>query len=104
MNLQFFQSTLIHRKKGQSLVEFAVALPFLLIILFGIFEAARWFQAYLAVQYAAREATRFAVTGQPPMMIEDGEGSCEDRGVPADLYKKASLLQRRFPLVLFPPS
>jgi hypothetical protein len=70
------------RKKGQSLVEFAVALPFLLIILLGLFEAARWFQAYLAVQYAAREATRFAVTGQPPMYITDGEGSCQEMGIP----------------------
>jgi hypothetical protein len=72
-------SILQERKKGQSLVEFAVALPFLLIILLGIFEAARWFQAYLAVQYAAREATRFAVTGQPPM---EGDGSCKEMGIP----------------------
>jgi hypothetical protein len=67
---------------GQSLVEFAVSLPMLLLVLLGIFEAARWFQAYLAVQYSAREAARFAVTGNPPMKISDGEGSCEELGHP----------------------
>jgi hypothetical protein len=70
------------RKRGQSLVEFAVALPFLLVILLGLFEAARWFQAYLAVQYAAREATRFAVTGQPT------DAYCKVMGMPGtgELY------------------
>jgi hypothetical protein len=76
MTPQLRVSYLGDRKRGQSLVEFAVALPFLLIILLGIFEAARWFQAYLAVQYAAREATRFAVTGQPT------EAYCEEMGIP----------------------
>ena len=75
-------SDLKPRKRGQSLVEFAVALPVLLIILLGLFEAARWFQAYLAVQYAAREASRFAVTGQPPMYMSEGEGSCQEKGIP----------------------
>ncbi len=69
-------SSLGNRKRGQSLVEFAVALPFLLVILLGLFEAARWFQAYLAVQYAAREATRFAVTGQPT------DAYCKVMGMP----------------------
>jgi hypothetical protein len=82
MGLPFDRSNPGSRKRGQSLVEFAVALPFLLIFLMGLLEAARWFQAYLAVQYAAREATRFAVTGQPPMRISDGDASCEELGKP----------------------
>lgn len=82
MGSQLDRSFLGGRKKGQSLVEFAVVLPFVLIVLLGLFEAARWFQAYLAVQYAAREAARFAVTGQPPMLISDGEGSCQELGIP----------------------
>jgi hypothetical protein len=67
---------------GQSMVEFGVSLPILLLVLLGIFEIARWFHAYLAVQYAAREAGRFAVTGNPPMYLEDGPGSCEELGRP----------------------
>jgi len=69
-------------RKGQSLVEFALGLPILLFILLGLFEASRWFHSYLAVQYASREAARFAVTGNPPMFISDGPGSCEELGQP----------------------
>jgi hypothetical protein len=69
-------------KKGQSLVEFSLALPILLFILLGILDAARWFHSYLAIQYASREAARFAVTGKPPMFISDGPGSCEELGRP----------------------
>ena len=46
------------RQKGQSLVEFALILPALLMILLGVIEVAIVFQAYLAVQHAAREAAR----------------------------------------------
>ncbi len=64
---------LFKRQRGQGLVEFALILPALLMILLAIIEAAVVFQAYLAVQHAAREAARFAVTMQPPqfMMIVD---------------------------------
>lgn len=69
-------------KRGQSMAEFAVALPVLLFIILGFIEAARWFQAYLAVQYAAREAARYAVSGQPPRLSIDGPNSCQDVGHP----------------------
>ncbi len=69
-------------KRGQGMVEFALALPILLFIILGFIEVARWFQAYLSVQYAARETARYAVSGQPPMMHDDGEYSCEDEGHP----------------------
>ena len=65
-------------RRGQSMAEFAVALPVLLFIVLGFIEAARWFQAYLAVQYAATEAARYAVSGRPPMPITDGDESCEE--------------------------
>ena len=68
--------------KGQSMIEFALALSMLLFILLGLIEVARWFHSYLAVQYASREAARFAVTGKPPMYISDGPGSCEEVGHP----------------------
>ena len=51
------------RKKGQALVEFALALPVLLLILFGIIEFGRLLQAWLAVQNGARFGLRYAVTG-----------------------------------------
>ncbi len=44
-------------------MEFALILPVLLLILFGIIEIARLLQAWLAVENAARFAVRYAVTG-----------------------------------------
>jgi hypothetical protein len=52
------------REKGQTLVEFALILPILLLILFIIIESGRIFQAYITVQHAAREGARYAVTGR----------------------------------------
>jgi hypothetical protein len=77
-----FGNTDMRSKSGQSLVELALALPILLFVFLGILEAARWFHSYLAVQYASREAARFAVTGNPPIYIKDGDGSCEESGKP----------------------
>lgn len=46
---------------GQALVEFALVLPLLLLIITGLFDAARavWQENTLA--YAAREGTRYAI-------------------------------------------
>lgn len=52
------------RRQGQTLAEFAITLPTLLIILFGIIEFGRIFQAWVSLQNAARTAARYASTGQ----------------------------------------
>jgi len=52
------------REKGQTLVEFALILPLLLLVIFVIVESARIFQAYITVQHAAREGARYAITGR----------------------------------------
>ena len=52
-------------KPGQALVEFALVLPILLLLFATIIDAAMVVQGYLAVNHAAREAARFAVTYQP---------------------------------------
>ncbi len=49
---------------SQALMEFALALPILLVILFGIIDFALIFQAWLSVENIARQTVRFAVTGQ----------------------------------------
>ena len=51
------------RSVGQSMVEFALALPILLLLIFGIIEFGRMLQAWLALENGARFAVRFAVTG-----------------------------------------
>lgn len=52
------------RRKGQTLAEFAITLPIVLILLFGIVEFGRIFQAWVTLQNAARAAARYASTGQ----------------------------------------
>jgi len=52
------------RRKGQTLAEFALTLPILLLLMFGIIEFGRIFQAWVTLQNAARAAARYASTGQ----------------------------------------
>jgi Flp pilus assembly protein TadG len=52
------------RRQGQTLAEFAITLPILLILTFGIIEFGRIFQAWVTLQNAARAGARYASTGQ----------------------------------------
>lgn len=55
-----------HRKsKAQSLVEFAIALPILLILLTGVVEFGFALNIYLSLMDASREAARFYSDQQP---------------------------------------
>ena len=62
-----------HRRKslGQSLVEFTIMLPVLLMMLSGLVEFGILLNYYLDVIDAAREAARFAADGDP---IRDDAG------------------------------
>ncbi|MDL1902962.1 hypothetical protein FBR02_19610, partial [Anaerolineae bacterium CFX9] len=51
-------------RRGQTLAEFAITLPILLLLIFGIIEFGRIFQAWVTLQNAARAAARYATTGQ----------------------------------------
>jgi hypothetical protein len=53
----------LQRSPGQSMVEFAIALPILLLLVFGIIEFGRIMQAWLAIENGARFGVRYAVTG-----------------------------------------
>lgn len=46
---------------GQAVVEFALVAPIFLLLLFGMIEFARAFNAYLVITNVAREAARTAV-------------------------------------------
>ena len=50
-------------RRGQTLVEFAISLPLLLLLLFGIIEFGRLFQSWVTLQNAARTAARYTITG-----------------------------------------
>jgi uncharacterized repeat protein (TIGR01451 family) len=63
---------------GQALVEFALIIGVLLLLIFVMIESARLFQAWQTVQNAAREAGRYAITGQFDADCLTGEPPCSD--------------------------
>ena len=52
------------RQRGTSAVEFAIVAPIVMLMLLGLIELSMAFFADLSMQYAVREAARYAVTGQ----------------------------------------
>ena len=56
----------LHRKQsGQSLVEFALTLPLLALLLFGIIQYGLIFAAVITVRTASAVGARYAVVGTP---------------------------------------
>lgn len=58
---------------GQSLVEFALLLPVMLMMFFGTVEFGRLWFTKLTIRHAVVEATRFAVTGNRLSDPETGD-------------------------------
>lgn len=52
------------RERGQTLVEFAMIAPVLVILIFGFVDVSRVYQAWVTIQGAAREGARYGVTGR----------------------------------------
>ncbi len=57
--------SIIRRNSGQSLVEFALVLPILLLVCFGITEFSRCWMTVNVLTSAAREGCRLAVVTAP---------------------------------------
>jgi len=55
---------LIKNSKGASVVEFALILPLLVMMVFGIFQFGIAYNNWIALTHAAREGTRLAAVGQ----------------------------------------
>lgn len=70
------------REKGAAAIEFALVLPLLVLLIFGIVEFARAYNVYLSVTHAAREGARLAAVDKfdvaevekraYPLKISDG--------------------------------
>lgn len=56
--------------RGQSLVEFALILPLLLLMLMGVLDLGRAVAAYNSVSNAARSAARVAIVDQNADVVE----------------------------------
>lgn len=57
--------------KGQSLVEFALVLPVLLLVVLGILDFGRAIYAYTTVADAARQANRTAIVDQTTATVQN---------------------------------
>lgn len=64
---------LLRGSHGSGLVEFALVLPLLVSLVFGIFEFGRMGLSHLTARHAVSEAARYAVTGQTRTDPETGE-------------------------------
>jgi Flp pilus assembly protein TadG len=67
----------LRRDDAQSLVEFALIVPMLLILLFGIVDFGLGLRAYISIASATREGARYASVGNPPGTFSSGgSGEC----------------------------
>lgn len=62
----------LRRDNAQSLVEFALIVPMLLILIFGIVDFGLGLRAYISVASATREGARYAVVGNAPGTFTSG--------------------------------
>jgi Flp pilus assembly protein TadG len=61
----------LKNEKGQSLVEFAILLPILLLLLMGIFEFGLMLNSYLTINNSAREGARLGIVAGSNTEIEE---------------------------------
>ena len=52
--------------RGQSMVEFALVVPILMILAFGIVDFGLGIRTYISLTNATREGARYAAVGNPP--------------------------------------
>ena len=61
-------------EKGASAVEFAIILPILVLLVFGIIQFGLVFNKYIAITHAAREGARLAAVGlyeEDPILFKE---------------------------------
>lgn len=51
------------QQRGQSMVEFALVLPIMLLLMMGMVDFSRMLGVYLILQHSAREGARLGITG-----------------------------------------
>ena len=64
--------------RGQSLVEFSLILPILLILVFGIIDFGLGMRSYISLANSVREGARFAAVGNPAGVPSDCDGVTND--------------------------
>jgi Flp pilus assembly protein TadG len=64
------------REGGAAMVEFALVLPILLIVLFGIFDFGRAINYWIDATHLANETARYAAVGNKPTTCSGSLVSC----------------------------
>ena len=64
------QAAVYRRERGATAVEFALLLPVLLLLLFGIIDFGRALNAQITLTQAAREGARLAALGQSSSTVQ----------------------------------
>lgn len=79
--------------RGQSMVEMALTFPVLLLLLAGAVEIGMYYNTYLNLMDAAREAARYSVNGSPSS--HDDNANCSSASGTQDYFRKAGCLARQ---------
>jgi len=62
---------ILRNEKGQSLVEFAILLPLLLLLMMGILEFSLMLNSYLTINNSAREGARLGIVAGSNIEIKE---------------------------------
>ena len=70
-------------EKGQELIEFAIILPFLLLVAFGVLDLGRIFHAAITITNAAREGARYGTfyPDDAPAIIAATQAEAANSGI-----------------------
>ena len=71
---------------GAALVEYALVLPLLLLLVFGMLDFGRAFNYWIDTTHLANEAARFAAVDRDPSESGDLQGWIRDQAVSKELH------------------
>jgi Flp pilus assembly protein TadG len=94
------KKNLFKDKKGQSVIEFALVLPILLLVLLGIFEFGRIIMAVNVVNQAAREGARVGAVTENATDTTSFYGTIRDR---VQVFMDAANLKGTSSVIITPP-
>jgi Flp pilus assembly protein TadG len=94
---------LLRGSHGSGLVEFALVLPLLLSLIFGLFEFGRLGLSQLTARHAVAEAARYAVTGNHMTDPETGEPIARAESIRRIVRDKVGPLTTADSILVDPP-
>lgn len=86
------RKTLLIRKQGQSMVEFAMILPLLVLFILGIFELGRAFFAFIAITNGAREGARIITFWPQKITVADVETAVKKEAGLSPMVNPANII------------